>query len=125
VVWTQVWLLVCAIDPVFSRLHEGFALMQGFSLNILKVPAEYDKVCMDIKVLVGVVTLQEGETEPVGSLSLEDYYVTRTSLRQFLEGEILSFTIIDRLVSLVAMSGAQSSWTPSSGPLVASSFAPS
>jgi hypothetical protein len=60
---------------------------------------------MDIKVLVGVVTLQEGETAPVGSLSLEDYYVTRASLWQFLEGEILSFTSIDRLVSLVSMSG--------------------
>jgi hypothetical protein len=40
VVWTQVWLLVRAIDPVFSRLHEAFALMQGFLLNIPKVQAE-------------------------------------------------------------------------------------
>jgi hypothetical protein len=96
---------VCAIDPVFSRLHEALALLQGFSLTIPKVQAEYDKVRMDIKVLVVVVTFQEGETAHVDSLSLEDYYVTRASLRQFLEGEILSFTIIDRLVSLVAMNG--------------------
>jgi hypothetical protein len=28
VVWKQVWLLVCALDPVFRRLDKAFTLMR-------------------------------------------------------------------------------------------------
>jgi hypothetical protein len=100
VVWKQVWLLVCSLDPVFSRLDKAFTILQGFSLTIPEVQAEYDKVCMDIKVPVGVVALQEGETAPVGAVYLGYCYVTRASMQQFLEGEMLSFTFIDSLESI-------------------------
>jgi hypothetical protein len=92
---------VRALDPVFRRLDKVFTLLQGFSSTIQEVRAEYDKIWMDIKVLVGVATLQDGETAPVGAVSLGDYYVTRSSMRQFFEGEMLSFTIIDSLESVV------------------------
>jgi hypothetical protein len=83
VVWKQVWLLVCALDPVFWRIDKAFTPMQGFSSTIPELRAEYDKVCMDVKVLVGVATIQEGETAPVGSVSLGAYYVTSSSMWQF------------------------------------------
>jgi hypothetical protein len=100
VVWKQVWLLVCSLDTVFSRLDKAFTILQGFSLTIPEVQSEYEKVCMDIKVPVGVVALQEGEMAPVGAVYLGYYYVTRASMQQFLEKEMLSFTIIDSLESI-------------------------
>jgi hypothetical protein len=77
--WKKVWIHVGALDHVFSRLDKAFTL-EGFSSTIPEVRAAYHKVCMDIKVLVGVVPFQDGETEPVGAVPLGDHYLTRASM---------------------------------------------
>jgi hypothetical protein len=95
IVWLQFWLVICAFNAVLRRVDAAFTRMQGFQSTITEVQSVYNGLCADMKTLVGVVTLDGDEDNPVGSVVDGSYYVTMGSLRQFLDGEIVSNDIIE------------------------------
>jgi hypothetical protein len=106
VVWLQLWLLICALNPVLRRVDVAFTRMQAFLSTITEVQSVYNGLCADMKTLVGVVALDGDENIPDGSVAVGSYYVTMGSLRHFLDGEMVSNDIIEQLEKLDAADGS-------------------